>query len=48
MVIASGHPKPPADWFLWNPIFAADRPNPFNGCVPLMTHEEVQAALGVF
>ncbi|QTC91677.1 hypothetical protein [Brevundimonas goettingensis] len=29
MVIASGHPKPPADWFLWNPIFDTDRPNPF-------------------
>jgi hypothetical protein len=31
MVIASGHPKPPADWFLWNPVFdtAPDRPNPF-------------------
>jgi hypothetical protein len=31
MVIASGHPKPPDDWFLWNPIFDTDpdRPNPF-------------------
>ncbi|HEX8470053.1 MAG TPA: hypothetical protein VF633_02975 [Brevundimonas sp.] len=47
MVIAAGHPKPPADWFLWNRIFEADRPNPFNGSIPLMTHEEVQAALGV-
>ena len=29
MAIASGNPKPPADWFLRNPIFYTDRPDPF-------------------